>query len=88
MRVSDDLQEWNYGAYEGLAIADIRKMRQEKGQDAAWNIWRDGCEGGEYVTMFSMDDGCVVKAILLKAFPLTHLYHPDHPHRSRADWTV
>lgn len=49
MRVLDDLQEWNYGAYEGLAIADIRNMRHEKGQDAAWNIWRDGCEGGEYV---------------------------------------
>lgn len=36
-----DLSEWVYGDYEGLRSADIRKDRP------AWNIWRDGCPGGE-----------------------------------------
>lgn len=36
-----DLSEWNYGLYEGLRSADIRQDRP------GWNIWRDGCPGGE-----------------------------------------
>ena len=36
-----DLAEWNYGDYEGRCTADIRKERPD------WNIFRDGCPGGE-----------------------------------------
>ena len=36
-----DLTEWDYGHYEGLRSADIRKT------NPGWNIWRDGCPGGE-----------------------------------------
>jgi broad specificity phosphatase PhoE len=36
-----DLAEWDYGDYEGLLSADIRKRRP------GWNIFRDGCPGGE-----------------------------------------
>lgn len=45
------LAEWNYGLYEGLKTAEIRKERKERGLDVQqeWDIWRDGCEGGEYV---------------------------------------
>jgi broad specificity phosphatase PhoE len=39
--IDPDLVEWNYGAYEGLRSADIRKQRPD------WNIFRDGCPGGE-----------------------------------------
>jgi broad specificity phosphatase PhoE len=39
--VEPDLAEWNYGDYEGKRSADIRKMRPD------WNIFRDGCPGGE-----------------------------------------
>lgn len=39
--VDEDLAEWNYGTYEGITTADIRK------QDPNWNLWRDGCPGGE-----------------------------------------
>lgn len=36
-----DLMEWNYGAYEGLKGTDIRVQRP------GWNLFRDGCPGGE-----------------------------------------
>jgi probable phosphoglycerate mutase len=39
--VRDDLMEWDYGAYEGITTADIRKERPD------WFLWRDGVPGGE-----------------------------------------
>ncbi|KAL8861469.1 MAG: hypothetical protein Q9178_001993 [Gyalolechia marmorata] len=48
--LTEDIVEWDYGDYEGLVVGDIRSRRKEKGLDKEreWNIWRDGCEGGEY----------------------------------------
>jgi broad specificity phosphatase PhoE len=37
----DDLREWDYGDYEGLTTPQIREV------NPAWNLWRDGCPGGE-----------------------------------------
>ena len=50
---TEDIAEWDYGDYEGLKTEDIRKVRKERGldQEGEWNIWRDGCEGGEYVIL-------------------------------------
>jgi probable phosphoglycerate mutase len=39
--VRDDLREWEYGEYEGLTTEQIREERP------GWDIWRDGCPGGE-----------------------------------------
>jgi len=39
--IEPDLSEWVYGHYEGLRSVDIRK------DTPGWNIWRDGCPGGE-----------------------------------------
>jgi probable phosphoglycerate mutase len=36
-----DLQEWDYGAYEGLTTLEIREERP------GWTLWRDGVPGGE-----------------------------------------
>jgi len=35
--------------YEGLKPAEIRAKRKAQGldKDQKWEIWRDGCEGGE-----------------------------------------
>ncbi|KAJ6258081.1 hypothetical protein Dda_6995 [Drechslerella dactyloides] len=50
--LTEAIAEWDYGDYEGLLAEDIRAKRRENGLDneEAWNIWRDGCEGGECVT--------------------------------------
>jgi probable phosphoglycerate mutase len=36
-----ELQEWDYGHYEGITTAEIRE------QNPNWSLWRDGCPGGE-----------------------------------------
>ncbi len=50
---TNDIAEWDYGDYEGLKEGEIRKLRKERGLDREreWVIWRDGCEGGEYVVL-------------------------------------
>lgn len=48
IQVTPDIREWDYGAYEGLTSAQIRERRREVTGKADWNIWRDGCEDGEY----------------------------------------
>lgn len=42
-----DLVEWNYGDYEGRKTSEIRRERP------AWDLFRDGCPGGETVTQIS-----------------------------------
>lgn len=42
-RVTDDLKEWDYGAYEGRTTAEIRK------ENPTWSLWRDGVADGESV---------------------------------------
>jgi probable phosphoglycerate mutase len=40
-RADDRLREWNYGEYEGRTTAEIHRERP------GWDLWRDGCPGGE-----------------------------------------
>lgn len=40
------IAEWDYGDYEGLTSAQIRQQRAAAGL-SPWDIWRDGCPGGE-----------------------------------------
>lgn len=47
IEVTEDIREWDYGDYEGITSVDIRKLRREQGLDEHWDIWRDGCPGGE-----------------------------------------
>lgn len=49
--VTEEIAEWDYGDYEGLLVDEIRQKRKDRNldQERAWSIWRDGCEGGEYV---------------------------------------
>lgn len=51
----DLLQEWDYGAYEGLTAEEIRETAGE-----SWQIWRDGVRDGESLTELSQRaDGVV-----------------------------
>jgi broad specificity phosphatase PhoE len=40
-KVDRDLVEWNYGQYEGRRSDEIRK------ENPNWDLFRDGCPGGE-----------------------------------------
>ena len=41
VEVEPDLAEWDYGDYEGRLSVDIKADRP------GWNVFRDGCPGGE-----------------------------------------
>jgi broad specificity phosphatase PhoE len=40
-KINPDLVEWNYGQYEGVRTAAIHEQRPD------WQLFRDGCPGGE-----------------------------------------
>ncbi len=42
VEVTDDLQEWDYGDYEGLTSQQIRATMHP-----GWRLWFNGCPGGE-----------------------------------------
>jgi broad specificity phosphatase PhoE len=42
-----DLLEWDYGHYEGRTLAEIHQERPE------WELFRDGCPGGESVSQIT-----------------------------------
>lgn len=43
LEVDADLVEVDYGAYEGRTTAEIQRTRP------GWDLWRDGCPGGETI---------------------------------------
>lgn len=45
--IEPDLVEWNYGDYEGKRTVEIRTQRPD------WQLFRDGCPGGESVAEIS-----------------------------------
>jgi probable phosphoglycerate mutase len=48
VQITEAICEWDYGEYEGLTSKQIQESRKQKGL-GPWDIWRDGCPGGEYV---------------------------------------
>lgn len=42
-----ELVEWDYGDYEGLTLAQIHRLRP------GWELFHDGCPGGESVAQIS-----------------------------------
>ncbi|HXX65123.1 MAG TPA: histidine phosphatase family protein [Bacteroidota bacterium] len=55
--VDPDLVEWNYGEYEGRRGQDIRMERPD------WNLFRDGCPGGESPAQVSARADRVVRRV-------------------------
>ena len=55
--VFGDLVEWNYGEYEGRRTEEIRAKRPD------WQLFRDGCPGGESPDQIGARADRVVKRI-------------------------
>ncbi|CAA9960005.1 Phosphoglycerate mutase family protein [Pyrenophora teres f. maculata] len=47
IQVTEAVREWDYGDYEGRVTREIKEDRKKRGLGDDWDIWRDGCEGGE-----------------------------------------
>jgi probable phosphoglycerate mutase len=43
LQIEPDLMEWHYGEYDGRRTSEIRRDRPR------WNLFEDGCPGGESV---------------------------------------
>ncbi len=56
-QVDPDLVEWDYGQYEGLRSAEILKERPD------WQLFRDGCPGGESPTQVGVRADRVVERV-------------------------
>ncbi|KAH8597864.1 histidine phosphatase superfamily [Bisporella sp. PMI_857] len=46
VQITEDIREWDYGDYEGITSPQIKEQRAKEGL-GHWDIWRDGCPGGE-----------------------------------------
>jgi broad specificity phosphatase PhoE len=44
--ITQDIAEWDYGDYEGITSKEIKAQRAKDGL-RPWDIWTDGCPGGE-----------------------------------------
>jgi broad specificity phosphatase PhoE len=55
--VDRDLLEWNYGQYEGRRTAEIHAERPQ------WELFRDGCPGGESPDQVAARADCVVSRV-------------------------
>jgi probable phosphoglycerate mutase len=51
VQITEDIREWDYGDYEGITSAQIKEERKSAGLEP-WDIWRDGCPGGEYALVY------------------------------------
>ncbi|GAB7349984.1 hypothetical protein MBLNU459_g0670t2 [Dothideomycetes sp. NU459] len=89
---TEELAEWDYGAYEGLKPKEIRSFRKEKGLDTdqPWDIWRDGCEDGESpAEVTARIDALIAKIRALQGPCINGEKHADvilvaHGHLTRA----
>lgn len=64
VEITEDIREWEYGLYEGLLPGEIKEGRKKRGLDGErpWDIWLDGCEGGESpIEMKKRLDSLIVK---------------------------
>ena len=55
--VNRDLVEWDYGQYEGRRSDEIRAERPD------WQLFRDGCPGGESPTQVSLRADRIVRLV-------------------------
>jgi len=78
--VTDDLAEWGYGDYEGRRTADI--VRERPG----WDLFRDGCPGGESPAQVSDRVDRVLARLRTQAGDVAVFAHGHFTHVMAARW--
>jgi probable phosphoglycerate mutase len=61
VQLRDDLREWDYGDYEGLTSPQIQKI------NPGWNLWTDGCPGGESPAAVAARCDRIIEELLAQA---------------------
>jgi probable phosphoglycerate mutase len=72
VQIDPDLTEMDYGQYEGLRMAEIRRQRP------GWDPFLDGCPGGETVSQITVRADRVVRR--LRALPQGRVLLFSHKH--------
>ncbi|KAJ5495709.1 hypothetical protein N7539_000825 [Penicillium diatomitis] len=47
IHITKSLEEWDFGYYEGMTLQAINEKRMKDYGSGTWDIWTDGCPGGE-----------------------------------------
>jgi broad specificity phosphatase PhoE len=74
LEILDDFREWDYGEYEGVTTDEIHETRPD------WDLWRDGCPGGETVEQVAARADRLVERIHAAGGPVLCF---GHGHMSR-----
>jgi hypothetical protein len=75
--VDRDLLEWNYGQYEGRRTAEIHAERPE------WQLFRDGCPGGESPDLVAARADCVLSRVRALRTDVLPFFQRPFPARAR-----
>lgn len=75
-----DLMEWDYGEYEGQRTTEIQQMRP------GWNLFRDGCPGGETLELISARADRVVDRLRQASGPVAIFSHGHFLRVMTARW--
>lgn len=70
--VNPDLREWDYGDYEGLTTAAIRKSRP------GWSLFDDGCPDGETAADVGKRADAVISSLAGHGFERVLLFAHGH----------
>ena len=68
-RVEPNLREWDCGEYEGLTLDEIHAQRP------GWNLYRDGCPGGESPEQIEHRVAALVSELRLATGPVALFSH-------------
>ncbi|KKY22595.1 putative phosphoglycerate mutase family protein [Phaeomoniella chlamydospora] len=66
VEVTEAIREWDYGDYEGITSKEIQERREKEGIKEKWDIWTDGCPGGESPTDVTQRLDALIHEIRLK----------------------